>query len=204
MPILINNKTLKSYYSKIDPILRNDRNLAYFMLILSLFSLSFFGVFALKPTIETIVHLQKEIVDSKDVYQKLQTKSKNLLILQGKYQELEKDLPLVFTALPEAVNAPTFLLKVRTLATLNNIKITNLQIAKSPLSQTEVNRKPVASVFVLTATGSYKDINDFLVNLSTLDRVVTFSNIGITPGTLEGGTNALILKFTGKIYTLFN
>lgn len=203
MPILIDNKRLKSYYSKINPILRDERNIAYFMLILSLFSLSFFGAFALKPTLETITHLQKEVADSNKVYQSLQTKNKNLLILQDEYKKIQADLPIIYDVLPNQVNAPTFLLKVRTLATLNNLQITNLQIAKSPLSESENTNKAVASVFSLTATGPYKNINDFLKRLSTLDRIVTFSNIGITPGT-SGTSDILTLKLTGKIYTLFD
>lgn len=203
MPILIENKKLKSYYARINQIVRDEETIAYFMLILSLFSLSFFGIFALKPTFETITRLQKEVADSQDVFDKLQTKGKNLLILQNEYRILEEDLPIVYAALPTQVNAPNFLLSIRTLATLNSLQVLNLQITKSPLSESESSNKAVTSSFSLVANGSYKNINDFLKRLSTLDRVVIFSNIEVTPGTI-GASDILILKLNGKIYTLFD
>lgn len=200
MAILIDRGRLKNYYNRLRPVLRTKNAPAYFMLTLSLLSLSFFGAFAIRPTLNTITELQKQISDSKDVYKSLQEKKKNLLILQSEYKTVEEDVPIVIAAIPTQVNAPTFLLKVKTLATLNNVTISSLVVSKSPLSE-EKNQEPVSSAFNLTAIGGYKDLNNFLVGLAKLDRLVTFENIGLKA---RSGGETLTLQLAGKIYTLFD
>lgn len=204
MPILINNPRIRNYYKKLRPLFEDPRASAYFMLILSLFTLSFFGAFAIKPALGTITQLRKELADSQEVSQKLQEKNKNLLKLQMEYQELEPDLPLVLSALPQQVEAPTLLLKVRALATLNNLQITGLQFAKSSLSEIPGSSQSVtlSSTFSLTATGTYQNINKFLADLASLDRIITFNKLGITRS-ISGGLDSLTLQFTGKAYHLF-
>lgn len=204
MPILVNNPKFRNYYNKISPVLRDKRAPAYFMLILSFLSLSFFGAFALRPTLATITELQKEIDDSKEVYTKIQEKNRNLLILQAEYKTIESDLPIIYAAIPNQVDAPTFLLKLKTLATLNNLEISNLQITKSPLSEgvDSDKRSVISSTFSLTASGTYKNINKFLEDVASLDRIATFTNIGITQS--SGSTNGLTVQVSGQIYTLFD
>lgn len=206
MPILIDNpyyNRFRNYYRKIRPKIEDRQTSAYFMLILSFFSLSFFGIFAIRPTLQTITQLQKETSDSKDVLRKLQEKKGNLLKLQAQYRTLENDIPIVYTALPNQIEAPSFLLKMRTLANLNTLSINSLQIAKSPLSRDKTNLSPIFSTFNLTASGSYKNINNFLVGLTSLDRIATFDNIEVLRGRATQDDN-LTLQLTGKIYALFD
>lgn len=201
MAILIDNSRLKTYYNKLRPVLRNKNAPAYFMLTLSLLSLSFFGAFAIRPTLSTIAELQKQISDSKDAYKSLQEKRANLLILQSEYKNIEQDIPIVLAALPNKVDAPIFLLKVRSVAALNNITISNLGVLKSPLSEDKKTNEPISSTFNLTATGSYRNLNNFLSDIATLDRIITFSNIGFKA---RSGGETLTLQLTSKIYTLFD
>lgn len=202
MPILINNPRLQNYYNKIRPVLRDARVSAYFMLILSLFSISFFGIFAINPTLKTIAQLQKETADSQEAYKKLQEKNRNLLVLQGEYRKIESDLPLVYAALPKEVSAPIFLLKIRTLAKSNNLELSNLLVSKSPLSEVQEGEL-TAIAFSLTASGKYQDINSFLGSLTKLDRIVGFNSLEITPAAMTEGAESLTLGVSGKIYTLF-
>lgn len=203
MPILINNPRIRNYYKKLRPLFEDPRASAYFILILSLFTLSFFGAFAIKPALGTITQLRRELTDSQEVSQKLQEKNKNLLKLQREYQKVEPDLPLVFSALPQQVEAPTLLLKVRALATFNNLEIQGLQFAKSPLSEVPGGSQvPPSSNFSLTATGTYQNINKFLADLASLDRIITFNKLGITRS-IGGELDSLTLQFIGKVYHLF-
>lgn len=205
MPIIISRSRIKSYYVKFAPVLQDARASAYFMLILSLFSLSFFGGFAIRPTLETITQLQRQINDSQVVYDKLKEKNKNLLTLQSEYKKIEKDLPTIYAALPRTVDAPTFLLKVRTLASAYNITIVSLQLGKSPLSGQEDSKQiSNPSAFSLTAGGAYKDMEKFLTDLAHLDRLVTLSSIELTTSGVGSNINELTLQLSGNIYTLFD
>lgn len=195
---------LKNYYTKLTPLLKDARNTAYFMLILSLFSLSFFGSFAIRPALKTIIELNRKIEDAQEVNRKLGQKIKNLSTLQAEYKRIEGDLPIIYTALPNQIQAPTLLLKLRTLATVHNLVITNLQVTKSPLSEDFGKQDLIGSPFILTAEGEYQSINNFLNALSVLDRIVTLDEVQISSTTAVTSGDKLTVKLSGRFYTLFD
>lgn len=203
MAILVSRAQLGKFYTKGQEFIRDKQNSAYFMLVLSFFALSFFGTFAMRPTVKTIIELERQISDGLDVHKKLQEKNKNLLTLQEEYKRIENDIPIILAAFPSQVDAPNFILKLRTLAVLANLQIKTIQVSKSPLFKEGANNT-LAAPFSFTASGKYEDINRFLVDISVLDRIVTFDNIEVTPSSGLPGQNLFILQLGGKIYSLFN
>src|SRR5882724_3344563 len=82
-------------YLKLLPKIKNDSSRAITMLILTFLAMAFLSIFAINPTLTTIVELQKQLQDSQFVYQELQTKRNNLSNLQDQYKVLSdnNDLP---------------------------------------------------------------------------------------------------------------
>src|SRR5947208_1901500 len=98
------NKTFFSrlYKSKYFPVyLMEKKTQQVTSLIFTLVALSFFGLFAISPTLSTIAQLQKELSDSKDVYQKLVQKIHNIAALSAEYSKLEQDIHFVNETLPQ-------------------------------------------------------------------------------------------------------
>src|SRR4051794_1976618 len=90
------NLTAAKYreYLKLLPSIHDERTQLITMLIFTFVALSFFGLFAINPTLSTIVELKKELSDSQFVDQQLTNKINNLESLQQRYNLLGPDLPV--------------------------------------------------------------------------------------------------------------
>src|SRR3990167_7353762 len=93
-------KRYNRYYTWIGPLLKKPQTRAYTFLILSIFTVAFFVFFAIRPTINTIIGLRKQIEDDQIVDTKLQDKINALSQIQAELDVLQPDLPLIDTALP--------------------------------------------------------------------------------------------------------
>src|SRR3989344_478177 len=103
------------YSQKIAPLFKEKRIQAYTMITLSLFTISFFGSLAIRPTLGTIITLQKQIQDRTIVNQKLEEKINALIQAQTSYQAIEADLPTIYGLLPEKPDVTSLLLKIEAL-----------------------------------------------------------------------------------------
>ena len=64
-------------YLKLLPNIQNEKTKAITMLIFTFVAMSFLGIFAINPTLSTIVELNKQLEESKFVHEQLQTKINN-------------------------------------------------------------------------------------------------------------------------------
>src|SRR6185369_4829855 len=94
-------------YLKLLPHMKKESTKLITMLIFTFISLSLLGIFAINPTLSTIIELQKQYDESQFVYQQLKTKSNNLSTLHQQYQVLSDDLPYVYDAIPQKADIPT-------------------------------------------------------------------------------------------------
>src|SRR3989344_147063 len=131
----------KSRYFEIVPKFQQERVQNYTTLVLTIIALIFFGLFAINPTISTITNLQRQLDDSRLVYQKLSEKRANLLTLQQAYTSLENDLPYLFAAIPEK---PTLTLLIGQLQALAKDK--NLTLSRIQTYQIELTKENDASL----------------------------------------------------------
>lgn len=92
------------YYTYVAPLLQTEKNQAYTMLVLSFFAIAFFGFFAIRPTILTIVSLQREISDAEKTDQALAQKMKQLAQAQDTLLRLSPKKAVIDQALPPNPN----------------------------------------------------------------------------------------------------
>jgi hypothetical protein len=104
-------KDIKNKYFPISSRIASERNQKFFGIILTLCAISIFGLFAIKPTVSTILKLQKEIEDNEFVLNQLETKIKNLTELRRQYASLQNDLPAITNAIQYNRTFISFLLK---------------------------------------------------------------------------------------------
>src|SRR5690606_19872349 len=96
--------------------------------------LSFLGLFAINPTLTTIIELQKQLEESKFVHEQLTTKMNNLSNLQQQYNTLSDDLIYVYDAIPQNADATKVIAQLYTLAEKENLQITSITISPVILS----------------------------------------------------------------------
>ncbi len=184
---------------KLLPHLNDEKTQLYTMLGFTLAALSFFGIFAINPTLSTIVELQRQYKDLDDVKQKLLTKSQNLSILNSTYQTLENDIPVVLEAMPQEADATKFLAQVNSLLGRSRLEVRSLRtfgVELTPGKKADP-AKPFSFLFSVEASGSYADILSFTQDITRINRLVTVESVSLDKDDKE---NALILNLRGRQY----
>ena len=171
-------KSYFRYYKKIGPLLKKPRVKAYTMLVLSFFTMSFFGVFAIKPALKTIARLKKEISDSRKVNQALEKKIINLSSLKEEYQKIETDIPLISKALPSQPQLPSFLKDLEIFAQEVGATISGIRVQKVALTK-EGSRTSTKISSSLTLNGDYFSCKKFLNRLLNAKRIYTVESLEI-------------------------
>lgn len=185
-------------YLKLLPNMKKDSTRAITMLIFTFVASSFLGIFAIKPTLSTIIELHKQLDDSQFVLQKLTTKMNNLSSLQKQYSLLSDDLPVVFDAIPKNASAVTLVGQIETLARDKNITINSLHIGKVQLSKIEqLDKNAPSFTFSLETEGSYEQMTDFAASLTRFNRIVTIELVSLIK---DPRRDVLILTVKGREY----
>lgn len=189
------NLSQNKYFEFVD--FKAERTQKFITLVLTLIALSFFGIFAINPTLSTIAKLRKEIEDSSFVDQKLEQKINSLTSLQQKYTLLQDDLPIIFSAIPRSPEIPLLVAQVQAAGRNSNVIVDSVQTFQVELEKPKIEKKFSTFAFSLSADGSYENLLKFLTTLTNMQRVVSVDIISITRKT--GDTN-LQLTFRGKAY----
>lgn len=195
------NLTPKQYreYLKLLPNLSDEKAQAITMIIFTLGAMIFFGIFAINPTLSTIVELKKQYADLQFVNEKMVTKMQNLSTLLQKYQALSSDLPIVFNALPQKPEIPKFLAQVNALSSRTNLKIKSLRTYGVEITpDKKIRGKEVFSfVFSLEAEGNYDEMINLIQSVTKINRMTIIEMVSITK---DPKRELLILNLRGRQY----
>lgn len=185
-------------YLKLLPDMQREHTRIITTLIFTFAAMSFFGIFAINPTLTTIVDLRKQLADSEFVQEQLETKLQNLSHLQEQYNLLNNDIPFVMDAVPDNASAPLLIGQVQTLAQQNRLTIISLRVSEVQLT-TNLPTPPSHSSFTfsLEAQGDYRSMIQFVSSLSRLNRIVVIESLSINKETKD---DALVLNLRGRQY----
>jgi len=187
----------RRYYHIVEPYLKTKRAAAYLMLFLSLLALSFFGSFAIRPTLTTITQLKRQIKDSQFVDKKLDEKMDQLVQAKNDYQLVSSIIPKVYQALPKKPEVTMLLKELERLAKESDATISALSFQSISYSKTGEENKLSAIDFSLTLKGEYFPIREFFNGLSKTKRIITLESFKIAPQSEE---KILSLYLKGKAY----
>jgi Tfp pilus assembly protein PilO len=183
-------------YLKLLPDVHKENTRLFFTLTLTFVALSFFGIFAINPTLSTIVDLKKQLADSEIVEKQISTKITNLSQLQQKYTQLNQDLPVIYEAIPEQASIPTMSAQIQALAQSNGLTLTSFRISEVQLtSQKKIGGS--SFTFSLEAKGAYDKMLSFSTSLPQLSRLMTIESMSIARDPQQ---DALVLSIRGKAY----
>lgn len=180
-------------------------------LVLSLFVMAIFIVFALRPTILSITTLQKTIEESKKTLTQLDAKVKSLQVASSQLEVLKPALPAINVSIPNegAMYAP-LTQTLESLAVQSGVKIESETLGPTLLfSRILAPFKPdkkqsvVALAFTARVSGSYPAINQFLTKLLSMERIVALDSATITREVASKTTSAGVsLNISGNAYYL--
>lgn len=188
----------RKYYSRhLGSLVKSKQATAYMMIVLSLFTISFFGIFAIRPTVKTIVELNRQIEDAQKVNETLQKKIDTLVRAQEEYQLIKEFVPAIDEALPNKPNLATVVTKIENLANEKEATVSALSVGKivykqqitDDLRASPQNTTDAVSIGInLTLDGTYVEFASFLNSLFKMRRTVTSDNLTLA----IGGSSAVI------------
>ncbi len=180
-------KRYQRYYQSLAPPPPVRR--AYTAIIFSFLVISLFGWYAIRPTIQTILTLKREIIDKTEIDKKMEDKISALIEAQAAYQNIEPDLPLLDDALPVMSDAPRAAWQIQSLSTDSHVTLTNMSIMTVPLTgdtgpgvqQKPASGTPVSFPISVSVTGGYTDVKQFIQGIYNLRRVIQIDSMLFTP-----------------------
>ncbi len=161
------------YFPKL-PYLNEERSQKFFTIVLTLLALSFFGFFAINPTISTILKLRKEVSDSEFVYRQLETKIKNLSTLRNQYTGMQNDLPVITDAITIQPDVHLLFAHIQGASQKSNVKLSKVQNFEVEILKNNKTpgKKYYSNSFVISGSGSFENISNFLLTITNMQRII--------------------------------
>jgi Tfp pilus assembly protein PilO len=193
----------KRYYRSLEPLMERPKNRLYTAAVFSFLAIALFGWYAIRPTVQTIIYLQRDITDKSALDKQMEEKITNLVEAQSEYEEAKKLLPVLDDAIPDTPDAIDAISQIKNLvattnATLSSVRITD--VALVPGVPQPKAKQPEKSEFLiaLTVSGVYQEVESFIQSLVTMRRILTLEQINFVPVKETGGLS----NPTGKIIKL--
>lgn len=199
------NPKASRYYTYIRPALRSKFVRAYSTLIFSLITITVFSFYAIRPTVTTILSLQKSIDEQTSILNRLQEKVRNLTQGKQNYESLDDGVKIKLNnlvsdnpALAQLINS------IDSIAQESEASISGLQFQTVDLeSKKNILNKEAAITevdFTLISKGTFPSLMRLLTALKRTDRLISISSINF----VQPSEGSLIMSINAKAYYLKN
>jgi hypothetical protein len=190
------NKSLfNRVHKRMLPLVENTKSASYFTITLTLLSLSFFGLFAIRPTIITVVSLYKSVEDLKKINIEYENKIGSLVRGQAEYEKIRKQIPLIQSAVPLTSSFHKLTSQLEDFTVRSDISINQLQVDGVAVSKQNPTDKLQKYNFSMITIGSYQNTYTYLQHLLNWKRLVSVNSLEFIN---EGSTTSGLLRVTIK------
>jgi len=190
------------YFTYIKPLTRLPVVKTYSPVIFTLLTMVTFIIFAIKPTVETILVLQKRLADADRILTQINAKADNLSKGRENYQNLDQSIKnQIQGAVPDTVDLKSLINSLEQSAKRYEASISALQIQPLVLenikggSKTEL--KEVS--FTFNVAGPYLALTSILQELKSSSRLISIDKLIFNK---VGEEKNLIMSISGKAYFL--
>lgn len=188
------------YFTYIKPVTRLPIIRTYGSTIFTLLVMLIFIFFAIKPTVETILVLQKKLADAEAVLQKVTQKANDLSLGKQNYDDLDSAVKnKIHTVIPDNVELKSLIQTLEQITVRNEASVSALQF--QPLSIEPKIDNAVGSIsevkFTFNIEAEYKNMISLLQDLQTSSRLITIDNLSLSKVSEGSG---LIMSIIGKGY----
>lgn len=195
------NKEIKELIAKGNLLLNAKQNkqraTAYLYVIFSLLAFSFFGIFAIGPTVTTISDLNKKYNEEKVALKELKEKNEALKSLSAQYVEIQPNLDLIENAIPQSPKVAELTRQLENLSIQNNLIVKKLDTGLMELYPAKNPNKPIFSfIFTIGVEGGEQDVNQFILDLVSMGRIIKIEKLQ----TGKQISNIFAASVTGRAY----
>jgi len=195
-----NSSIYSRYFTYIKPVTRLPIVKTYGTTIFTLIVIIIFIFFAIKPTVETILVLQKKLTETSDVLDKVNKKAEDLSLGKQNYDNLDNDIKTrIFSSIPDTVQLKSVTQTLEQTANLHEASVSALQIQPIVIDTKSNNIVgTLAEVdFTFNVEGGYANLIALLQDLKISSRLISVDNLSLSK--LSDGSG-LIMSITGKAY----
>jgi len=188
------------YYTYIKPITKLPIIRNYGPTIFTLLTMSVLIFFAIKPTVETILILQKKLADQEIVLQAITQKADNLSQGKKNYDNLNPNIKeKISAAITDTVSLKSLVQTLEQTADIHESSVSALQIQPLVVDTKAENQMGslVELAFTFNTEGEYQDLVAILQDLKNSSRLISIEGVSISK--INDG-QALIMSISGKAY----
>lgn len=193
-------KSYFRYFTYVKPLVRLPIVRTYGTGIFTIFIITIFIFFAIKPTIETILILQKKLDNSSQVLENLQKKSRDLSAGRQNYDNLDSSIKnKIQTAIPDSVELKSVVQTLEGAASIHNASISAIAIEPQIL-ETKIPSQ-IGSLsevkFIFNIEGAYTSISSVLQELGRSSRLISIDKLLISKPSEGSG---VVMSVSGKAW----
>lgn len=205
------------YYHALEPTIRKPKTRSYSTVIFFFLVVALFGWYAIKPTIQTILYLQREIKDKTTLNETMDKKINNLIDAQAAYENAGPKLPLITQAVPDMSEAVKISSQIQQLASEQHASLSAIQISAVPLTpqqatpsgaatSTQAVKKLQQYPVSVTVEGSFPEIKNFIMAMLSLRRLVTIESVTMSSvkKPVSGGGSTQTVHAAMRITAFYN
>lgn len=188
------------YFTYIKPIYRIPIIRTYGSTIFTLLVMLVFIYFAIRPTVETILVLQKKLTDQELVLQKITKKANDLSLGKQNFDNLDPEVKLkIQSAIPDTIELKSLIQALEQTATNHNASVSALQIQPLTLDVKKEHTLGTVSeiAFTFNIEAQYLNMISFLQNLKHSSRLISIDSLSLNKVSEGSG---LIMSIMGKAY----
>jgi Tfp pilus assembly protein PilO len=174
-------------------------------LLLTLLAISFFTVFAIRPTINTIASLWASVKEQEETRRLLDEKIKALQEAQQVLAKNQSRLAIVDQALPTRSDPENIIQQLEKLTESLQVNLKSLAIGQTTLvgkqQADQTQEKPGEFDINLSVSGSFESVFSFLSSLENLKRIITVESVNLVSDQTERGLITANIAGTAHYYT---
>ena len=189
------------YFTFIQPFIKSRFIRTYTPVVLTLWIIIIFILFALKPTLETIFVLQKKQSDAGQILKNLDQKIADLNLAKQNYDNLGESIKSkIQQTIPDSVTVRTIAASLEDAARTNDASISALQFQSFILEPKRDNSlENLAEIeFTFNIEGGYSNLLSTLRQLKSTNRLINISSVSFH--STEGESRNLVMSISGKAY----
>ena len=188
------------YFTYIKPITKLPIIRNYGSAIFTLLTMSLLIFFAIKPTAETILVLQKKLADQDEVLQKITQKANDLSQGKKNYDNLDQNIKeKISAAITDTVSLKSLVQTLEQTAATHEASVSALQI--QPLIVNTEVADQMGTLFEISFTfnaeGDYQNLIALLQDIKSSSRLISIENLSMSK---VSDSQTLILSLSGKAY----
>ncbi len=199
------NPRRSRYFTYVRPIMKSKFVKTYSSLIFSLITISIFSYYAIRPTVTTILSLQKSTEEQTVVLNTLKEKVNNLVEGKRNYENISMPVKNKLDglvpdnpALASLINSLTFAAQSAE-ASVSGIQFQPVML-ENPSNKLSKTAQLSQVDFTFNTQGSFANLMQLLTILKRSDRLITISSVSFN----QPLDSSLVMSLTGKAYYLKN